>query len=168
MKKILFSVLLSGLLFAADNDLYDNGMSLDIGYRGVGIDSGLLYGFRFDRNLNTSEGTFNLDAMQFVTEYIQLNTIKNDYAVCLGGNALWYIENDEDWMPYLKIGLGTQVIVGKVATNASLYGTLGAGIEYQMRPDTSFVLDVADHYTSDKINNLKASIGLKYSFGQSY
>jgi hypothetical protein len=170
IKKIILAALMSVSLSAADNDLYDNAIGIYAGYGTVGDATSGLYGLRIDRNLNTSEGAFNLDAVQFALDYVALNTTAREYAVRIGANALWFVETNEDWMPFFKIGTGMQFFAGteEIEIGNHFYGTLGAGIEYQMRPDTSAVLEVVDHYTFAGENSLRASLGLKYSFGQSY
>ena len=170
MKKILIILVAIASLHAADNDLYDNAIALTMGYDGIGAYSGWGYGLRVDRNLNTSEGTFNLDAMQLAVDYVRLGTAQREYAVRVGANALWFIENDEEWMPFVKIGTGVQFFDGteKIAAGNYFFGTLGGGIEYQMRPDTSLVAEVVDHYSFAGENSLRAAVSLKYSFGQSY
>jgi len=171
MKKILLAMIV-GLTWmqAADNDLYDHAIGLYAGYGGTGDDSGAVYGLRIDQNLHTQEGIFNLDAVQFALDYAKLDGLERDYAVRIGGNVLWFSETDEAWMPFVKMGLGVQFFGGDGDNDLGdhFYGTLGGGIEYQMRPDTSVVGEIVDHLAFSGENTLRASVGLKYSFGQGY
>jgi hypothetical protein len=174
MKKIFLMMVLAGSLFAADNDLYDNSMSLNIGYGSTSVDpasySGVLYGFQFNRNLNTSEGTWNLDALQFAVDYANLNTTAREYTIRLGSNALWYVENNSDWTPFVKVGLGLQFFAGTSAIDLGnhFFGTLGVGLEYQVRGDTAIIGEFTDHISAAGENSMRLATGIKYSFGQSY
>jgi hypothetical protein len=171
MYRIIFIVVLTLFAHGADNDLYDNAVALHAGYGATEGDSGATYALSLDRNLHPyPEYAFSLDAVQFTLMYADLNTLLRQYVVRIGTNALWYFENDLSWMPYLKVGVGMQFFNGTepIAFGNHFYGTLGGGVEYQMRPDTSVVAELADHYTLTKENSLRASIGLKYSFGQEY
>ncbi len=174
MKKILLVVLLMGMLNAADNDLYDNSISVNIGYGSMSSDEetylGAVYGFQLNQNLNTSDGVWKIDALQFAIEYANLGTTERDYALRIGANALWYIENMSVWTPFVKGGLGLQYISGTedISGGNYFYGTLGAGVEYQLRGDTSVIGEVVDHISFSGENSLRLSVGLKYSFGQEY
>ena len=174
MKKILWVMALASMLFAADNDLYDNSLSLNIGYGSTSAKtstySGVLYGLQINRNLNISEGAWNIDALQFAIDYARLNTVGRDYAVRVGSNALWYIENNTEWTPFVKIGIGAQFFAGmaSIDTGNYFFGTLGAGLEYQLRGDTSIIGELTDHITGAGENTVRLAAGVKYSFGQSY
>ena len=174
MKKILLAALLAVSLHAADNDLYDNSISVNIGYGSTAATaatySGVIYGFQFNRNLNTSEGAWNLDALQLAVDYATLNTAARDYAVRIGLNGLWYIENYTEWTPYVKVGVGVQVTGGTASVPAGdyLFATLGGGLEYQLRGDTSLVGEFTDHITASGENSMRLAAGIKYSYGQSY
>ncbi len=174
MKKIFWVMSLTAALFAADNDLYDNALSLNVGYGSTAATaatySGATYGLQINRNLNISEGQWNIDALQFTLDYANLNTSRRDYAVRLGSNVMWYIENNTDWTPFVKTGLGVQVIAGTEAIDIGnfVYGTVGAGVELQLRGDTSLMTEFTDHYSASGENNMRLAAGLKYSFGQSY
>ena len=174
MKKIGMILAIAVSLYGADNDLYDNSISLNVGYASTSTTStpysGVNYGLQINRNLNTSEGAWNVDALQFSLTYANLNTAARDYALRLGSNALWYIENNSDWTPYVKTGLGLQFFsgTGKIDVANHFYGTLGAGLEYQMRGDTSLLAEVTDHLSASGENTVRLATGIKYSFGQSY
>ena len=174
MKKILLAALLATSLHAADNDLYDNSISVNIGYGSTAATaatySGVIYGFQFNRNLNTSEGAWNLDALQLAVDYATLNAAARDYTVRIGLNGLWYIENNTEWTPFIKTGVGLQYISGteSMAAGNYVFATLGAGIEYQLRGDTSIVGEFTDHITASGENSMRLAAGIKYSFGQSY
>jgi hypothetical protein len=174
IKKIILAALMSVSLSAADNDLYDNSVSLNIGYGSTGATattySGAIYGLQINRNLNTSEGAWNIDALQFAVDYANLNSTGREYAVRVGSNALWYIENNSDWTPFFKLGVGLQFFSGTAAIDAGNYffGTLGAGMELQLRGDTSLVGELTDHISATGENSLRLAVGVKYSFGQSY
>jgi hypothetical protein len=174
MKKIFLIGLLIGVLNAADNDLYDNSIAVNIGYGSMMADAqtytGVVYGFQLNRNLNTAEGAWKIDALQFVLEYASLNSAAREGALRVGANALWYIENMSVWTPFVKAGLGLQYISGteSIATGNSFYGTVGAGVEYQLRGDTSVIGEITDHISFSGENNVRLAVGLKYSFGQEY
>ena len=174
MKKIGMILAIAVSLYGADNDLYDNAVSLNVGYASTSATSasysGVNYGLQVNRNLNTSEGTWNVDALQFSLTYANLNTAARDYALRLGSNALWYIENYSDWTPYIKAGVGLQFVSGteEIAVGNHFYGTLGAGMEYQLRGDTSLLGEVTDHLSASGENTVRLAAGVKYSFGQSY
>ena len=170
----MFSMLLLASLHAADNDLYDNSVALDVGYASTTADaktySGVNYGLQINRNLNISEGAQNVDALQFTIDYANLNTVEREYAIRLGANAMWYLENNEAWTPFFKLGLGVQYTAGTADLNFGDYffGTLGAGMEYQMRGDVSWLVEVTDHISATGENTVRLATGLKYSFGQGY
>ena len=174
MKKIGMILVIAVSLYGADNDLYDNSISLNIGYASTLVTptsySGVNYGLQINRNLNTSEGTWNIDALQFALCYANLNTKAHDYALRLGSNALWYIENNSDWTPYIKAGVGLQFFSGtaKIDVANHFYGTLGAGLEYRIRGDMSLLGEVTDHLSTSGENTVRLAAGIKYSFGQSY
>ncbi len=175
MKKILFALSFFAILAnAADNDLYDYSMSFNLGYGSMSSPSttftGAVYGFEFNNNLNISEGAWKIDAMQFAIEYAKLNTVARDFALKVGGNLVWYAENMSDWTPFIKTGFGVQYISGDESISAGnyFYATLGAGVEYQLRGDTAVVGQFVDHLSFAGENSMRLSVGLKYSFGQSY
>ena len=174
MKKFMLFALLLSWANAADNDLYDNSIALNVGYASTAADattySGVTYGLQINQNLNVSEGAQNIDALQFTIDYANLNSYKREYALRLGSNALWYLENNEAWTPFFKAVLGVQFMSGMEDQDFGdhFFGTLGAGMEYQMRGDTSWVGEVTDHLSATGENTVRLSIGLKYSFGQGY
>jgi len=174
MKKIGMILAIAVSLYGADNDLYDNAISLNVGYASTEVKpktySGMNFGLQINRNLNISEGTWNIDALQFSLTYANLNTVARDYALRLGSNALWYIEDNSDWTPFLKAGVGLQFFSGTGTIDVSnhFYGTLGLGMEYQLRGDMSLLGEVTDHLSASGENTLRLATGIKYSFGQSY
>ncbi len=160
-------------LRAADHDLYDNAVAFDLGYAIVSADANSLYagksfGLMINRNLSGDDRSLSLDALQFAIHYAQLNDPQRDHTLSFGSNALWYMENLSNWTPYLKAGLGIQFFSDNavVETSDHFFGTVGGGIEYQLRGDTSVIGEVVDHRTFSSENTLKASVGIKYSFGQ--
>lgn len=174
MKKIGMILAIAVSLYGADNDLYDNSVSLTMGYASTSTTlatySGANYGLQINRNLNTSEGVWNIDALQFSLTYANLDTTARDYALRLGSNALWYVENNSDWTPYVKGGVGVQFFSGteKIDVGNHFYGTLGAGMEYLLRGDTSLFAEVTDHLSASGENTVRLLAGIQYSFGQSY
>jgi hypothetical protein len=175
MKKILLIGFLAGALHAADYDLYNNSVLVNIGYGYNGSEpsasyAGSVYGLAFNRNLGVAEGVWKIDALQFAIEYANLNTLQRDHAFRVGANALWYNDNMSDWTPFFKLGLGMQFVSGteSMAAGNYFYGTAGAGMEYQLRGDTAIVGELVDHITFAGENNMRLSVGLKYSFGQDY
>jgi hypothetical protein len=123
-----------------------------------------------NRNLNTSERTWNIDALQIPLHKAKLNSTAREYAVRLGSNALWYVENNSDWTPFVKLGLGLQFFAGTsdVELGNHFFGTLGAGLEYQVRGDTAIIGELTDHMSATGENTVRLATGIKYSFGQSY
>jgi len=175
MRKIFVLLsLAASLLSAADNDLYDNSISVNIGYGSMSAGSksysGMLYGLQFNRNMHYTEGALSIDALQFAVDYVKLNTAARDYSIRIGSNALWYIETESNWTPFVKVGAGIQVISGteKIAAGNYFFGTIGLGAEYQLRGDTSLIGEFTDHITFAGENSMRLAAGIKYSFGQSY
>ncbi len=167
-------MLLAVSLYAADNDLYNNSISLNLGYGLTTAEttaySGALYGFQFNCNLNTLDEAWRLDAWQLAVDYVKLNTTARDYTVRIGVNGLWYFENYTEWTPFVKMGAGLQITSGteELPVGDYLIGTLGGGIEYQIRGDTSLIGEWTDHMTATGENSVRLAAGIKYSFGQSY
>ena len=159
-------------LVAADHDLYNNSASLNLGYAIVSADPSLYAGKTLDlqinHNLSEGEESLNLDALQLTLTYTMLNDDERDHVFGIGGNVMWYAENFSDWTPYFKTGLGIQFFSGNETTETAdhFFGTVGGGIEYQLRGDTSIIGELVDRRTFSSENTLKASVGIKYSFGQ--
>ena len=174
MKKVLLVGLLIGLAHAGDNSLYDNSVALHIGYESTKGDknsySNMVYNLQINRNLDYSTGMLNIDAVQLDLEYATPGTKQRDYVLRGGANALWYMETMSEWTPYVKGGLGLQALNGttKMTSGDYAYGTVGAGVEYQIRGDASVVGEVSDHLSFAGENTARIATGLKYSFGQSY
>jgi len=183
MKKLLLIPFVALTLQAADNKLYDNAISLHVGYgstaAGSANYSGLFYGFAFDKTLYGSDQAWSVDAIQWTVEYAKLQSDAEnkvlakparEYALRLGANALWYIENYSNWTPFIKAGAGVQLLSGSETTKAGnyIFGTAGAGVEYQLRGDTAVVGQFTDQLTAAGENTLRLSVGLKYRFGQGF
>ncbi len=183
MKKIFLSVLLFGSLYAADNDLYNNSIILTGGYAinpaQSQLDNNFQWGLKYNMNRSTVDGSLSVDAIQLAINYSPNNTfqdsskgIKNGNTALwrVGINALWYIENDSDYTPYIIAGAGVQAFSDTSAwdNNNPLFATAGAGVEYQLRGDVSVGVELKDIYAGTKNNYVTGEIGIKYSFGQSY
>ena len=175
MRKIFVLLsLVASLLSAADNDLYDNSISVNIGYGTMSASAatygGANYGLQFNRNIHYGGNAWSIDALQFAVDYARLNNEARDYSIRIGSNALLYIETENNWTPFLKAGAGIQFIGGteKISAGNYFFGTLGAGLEYQLRGDTSLIGEFTDHITFAGENNMRLALGIKYSFGQSY
>jgi len=174
MKKIIISMALAASLYAADNNLYDNSVAVTIGHvttrSSAKSYSGASYGIQINRNLNTSEGARNIDALQFTYDYANLDTPGREYAILLGTNALWYLENNQEWTPFFKLGMGIKFGPGsaKGQFGDHFFATFGVGMEYLIRGDISWMAELTDHAAVSGENTVRLSMGIKYSFGQGY
>lgn len=183
MKKLLLAGVLSASIYAADNDLYNNSVSLTGGYSintaESDLDNDTNIGMRYNYNRDTDEGTIDVDSIQFAYDHTGDDTYQNpskgvkDGKTSIdrfGANAVWYIENDSDITPYALAGAGIQVLGDDPAkdTNNVLFGAVGAGAEYQLRGDMSVVAEGKALFAGDNQAYLMSNVGFKYSFGQNY
>jgi len=183
MKKLFLALLASVSLFAADHNLYNHALSLAGGYAVNSsesrLDNAFLLGLKYNYNRATVEGSVDIDAIQLAFEYsgdtVYQNPAKgivdgetNVYR--LGVNALWYIENDSDFTPYLLLGAGVQFFEEDAAkdSNNALFAAIGAGVEYQLRGDFSVVAEGKAIFAGDDSSYFLGTVGVKYSFGQNY
>ena len=183
MKKLFLAALASVSLFAADHNLYNHSIGLVGGYAVNSSESQLdneyTMGLRYHYNRSTVEGSIDIDAIEFAFDYSG-NTVYQNIAkgvingetdvYRLGVNALWYIENDSDFTPYLLLGAGLQFFEESAAedSNNALFAAVGAGVEYQLRGDFSVVAEGKGIFAGDDSSYFLGSVGIKYSFGQNY
>jgi hypothetical protein len=183
MKKIFLAVLATLSLTAADHNLYNHSLSIVGGYAinssETRLDNELSWGLRYHYNRATVEGSVDIDAIQFAFDYTGDNLFQNPAEGIvdgktniyrLGANALWYIENDSDFTPFLLLGGGVQFFEESAAkeSNNALFATVGAGVEYQLRGDFSVVAEAKGVFAGDDSSYFIGSVGVKYSFGQNY
>ena len=183
MKKLLLAVLTTLSLSAADHNLYNHSLSIIGGYAinssETRLDNELSWGLRYHYNRATVEGSVDVDAIEFAFDYsgdtLYQNPAKgivdgktNIYR--LGVNALWYVENDSDFTPYLLLGAGVQLLEEDAAeeSNNALFAAVGAGVEYQLRGDFSVVAEGKAVFAGDDSSYFLGTAGVKYSFGQNY
>ncbi len=183
MKKLLLAILASISLFAADHNLYNSSLFLVGGYAinssETNLDNDPSWGFRYNYNRATVEGNIDIDAIQFAFDYSgdtifqnpTVGIVDGETSVFrIGANALWYIENDSDFTPFVLLGVGFQGFGENEAedTNNAIFGTVGAGAEYQLRGDFSVVAEGKALFAGDDSTYFTTNVGFKYSFGQNY
>ncbi len=183
MKKLFLATLASVSVFAADHNLYNHSLEMLGGYAVNSTESRLdnasSLGLRYHYNRSTVEGSVDIDAVELAFDYSG-NTVYQNPAkgivdgktdiYRLGVNALWYMENDSDFTPYLLLGAGAQFFEEGAAkdSNNALFAAVGAGVEYQLRGDFSVVAEAKGIFAGDDSSYFLGSVGLKYSFGQNY
>jgi len=183
MKKMFLAGLASLSLYAADHNLYNHSLSIVGGYsinsEESNLDDEVSWGIRYNYNRATVEGSIDIDAIQFAFDYTGDNVFNNlDKGIIEGKtniykfatNALWYIENDSDFTPFILLGAGVQFFEEDAAEdrNNALFVTVGAGVEYQLRGDFSVVAEGKGMFAGDDSSYFLGSVGVKYSFGQNY
>ncbi len=183
MKKVFLAILATLSLSAADHNLYNHALSLAGGYAVNSsesrLDNASLLGLRYNYNRATVEGSIDIDAIGLAFDYSGNAVYQNPAegivdgetnVYRLGINALWYIENDSDFTPYLLLGAGVQFFEEAAAedSNNALFGSVGAGVEYQLRGDFSVVAEAKELFAGDDSNYFLGTVGIKYSFGQNY
>jgi len=170
-------------LSAADHNLYNHSLSIAGGYAisssETRLDNELSWGLRYHYNRATVEGSVDVDAIEFAFDYSPDTLFQNPSKGIvdgktniyrLGANALWYIENDSDFTPYLLLGAGIQFFEEDAAkeSNSALFAAIGAGVEYQLRGDFSVVAEGKALFAGDDSSYFLGTVGVKYSFGQNY
>jgi len=183
MKKLFLAILLIFSLYGADHNLYNNSISLVGGYTVNSSESRLdnegMLGLRFHYNRATVEGSIDIDALELAFDYVADTVYQNPSLGIIDGktdiyrigvNALWYMENDSDFTPFLSLGLGAQFFEESAAedSNNALFGAVGAGVEYQLRGDFSVVAEGKGMFAGDDASYFSTTVGIKYSFGQNY
>jgi len=172
MKKIFLALCMVWTLQAADHDLYNHSLEA-VGSYSFNDDDMLLednwgWGLRYNYNVSTVEA-WEIDAYQVSFDYqcSEKYTLGDKSAVWrLGVNALWYMDNPSELTPFALVGFGGQFFTNEShGTVNGLFGTIGGGVEYQMRGDFSIVGETKYLYSGDE-SALVTSIGIKYSFGQ--
>jgi len=183
MKKLLLAGIATFSLYSADHNLYNHSLSLVGGYAVNSsesrLDNEFSWGLRYHYNRSTVEGGIDVDAIEVAFDYSADTLYQNPAKAIvdgktdiyrLGANALWYLENDSDFTPFFLVGAGLQFFSESNAEdmNNVLFGTIGAGVEYQLRGDFSAVAEVKAHFAGDDSSYVVGSVGVKYSFGQNY
>jgi len=183
MKKLFLATLATLSLYAADHNLYNSSLSLVGGYAVNSSESRLdnegTLGLRYHYNRATVEGGIDIDAIEFAFDYISDNLYQNPAKGIVdgksniyrfGASALWYAENDSDFTPFVSLGLGFQLFEENAAedSNNALFGAVAAGVEYQLRGDFAVVAEGKGMFAGDDATYFSSTVGIKYSFGQSY
>jgi len=183
MKKLFLATLATLSLYAADHNLYNSSLSLIGGYAVNSsesrLDNEMAFGLRYHYNRATVEGSVDIDAIEVAFDYIGDNIYQNpsrgivdgkSNIYRLGANALWYVENDSDFTPFVSLGLGVQFFEEDAAedTNNAMFGAVAAGVEYQLRGDFSVVAEGKGMFAGDDSSYFSSTVGVKYSFGQNY
>jgi OOP family OmpA-OmpF porin len=175
MKKVLMMLFLIAELFGADHDLYDRSIALTTHYSFNDYDMDIKdsggWGFRYTSNKSTENfwevGGYQL-SFDYTSEadYISVpNAKSNIYR--FGGNLLWYFDNDSQFTPFALVGAGIEIFGdAKRDLDNGIFGTVGGGVEYQLRGDLSFLAEGKWFYGGEEEESLVTSFGLKYSFGQ--
>jgi len=130
--------ILTGLLIlkliGADHDLYDKSLSVTGHYSfneyDMDIKDSWGWGFRFNANQSTYN-IWDIGAYQFSfdytteSDYISIPSVKsNIYRI--GGNLLWYFDNDSQMTPFALIGVGIEFWrTRKIDFDNGIFGTLG-------------------------------------------
>ncbi len=183
MKKLFLLLLTSLSLFSADHNLYNHSLSVAGGYAvnssETRLDNEFTWGLRYNYNRSTVEGSVDIDAVQLAFDYSGDTTYQNPAKGIVDGktnvyrvgiNALWYLENDSDFTPYLLLGAGVQFFEEAAAedSNNAFFASVGAGVEYQLRGDFSVVAEGKALFAGDDSSYFLGTVGVKYSFGQNY
>jgi len=183
MKKLFLAGLATLSLSAADHNLYNNAFAIVGGYAinssESRLDNEASWGLRYHYNRATVEGSVDIDALELAFDYVGDGTYQNpakgivdgqSNIYRIGANALWYMENDSDFTPYVLLGAGVQFFGEDAAEDANnaLFGTVGVGMEYQLRGDFSVVAEGKGLFAGDEASYFLGSVGFKYSFGQNY
>lgn len=181
LKKIILASLATVSLFGANHSLYKNSFEVVGGYTINSTESELSnntsWGIRLNVNRDTPPDTIDMDAFQFTFDYSgdteyhnsEIGLSSGDTGIFrVGANAMWYWDNDYDLTPYAIAGFGMQMFgEDDVNDNNSIFfGTLGLGVEYQVRGDFSLVAEAKTMLTANDTYYTTGSLGVKYSFGQ--
>jgi len=178
MRKIALSTIalftLSSNINAADPSLFPSSVTLMGGYTISSKESRLnnnhSYSFRFTQN-DFGIDNFGLGAFQLALDYTPDITYKDNAekttSIKFGPNLLWYVSGSSELTPYLLMGLGIEHLSNPTGgfNTLDFYANAGAGIEYQLRSDISFIGEAKYSYSDQKRKGTTMSCGLKFSFG---
>jgi len=179
MRKIALSLVvafftLSSNLNAADPSLYPSSVSFLGGYTVSSEDSRLnnnhSYSFRFTQN-DFGIDNFGLGAFQLALDYTPDISYKDSNEITtsikFGPNLIWYLDSTSEITPYLLVGGGVEHLSNPTGgfNTLDFYANGGAGFEYQLRSDISFVGEAKYSYSDEKRKGTTMSAGLKFSFG---
>ena len=176
MKKILLiSAFVSGLLYSGDHDMYPSALEVTLGYssnsKGTGLANSSIQGIRYNQNIYNSS-PFAVDAYQVALDIASPEYLESDGSTTmfrLGGNMLWYIDNQSNLTPFFLLGAGFNYL-SELDPKAdqqtfSLYSNVGGGVEIQLRNDIALVGEAKYIYEDPKRKFLNTNLGLKFSFG---
>jgi len=176
MKKLaLISAILSGLLFAGDHDMYPNSVAITLGYssnsKGTGFENSSVHGIRYNQNIFNAS-PFAVDAYQVSLDLASPEYLSSDGSTTqlrLGGNMLWYLDNQSNMTPFFLLGAGfsyiTELDPKADQKSLSLYSNIGGGVEFQIRDDIAFFGEAKYIYEDPKRKYLNTNVGVKFSFG---
>jgi len=173
MKRVFAIALLAVSLEAADHSLYNHSVEIVGGYgfdsSATHLDDDWSFGFRYNYNMETYS-MWEPGAFQFAFDYMwsdSYNNVALDTSVTrFGTNILWYADNDSDITPFLMVGGGLQFFSEERNGNEDgAFGTLGGGVEYQLRGDFSVMAEGKWMYAGSGHEHLLTNFGMKYSFG---
>jgi hypothetical protein len=175
MKKLLGVLLFFSTLFGADHDLYNKSLSFTGHYSFNDYDMDIKdswgWGVKLNSNKSTNDiwevGAYQL-SFDYTSEanYISTPEAKSDI-YRFGGNLLWYFDNDSQFTPYALAGIGLEIFGNKENNlDNGLFGTLGGGLEYQLRGDFALMAEGKWFYGGEEEKSMVTSVGVKYSFGQ--
>ena len=174
MKKVLL-IILTLNLFGADHDLYDNSVAITGHYSFNNYDMDIKdssgWGLRVTSN-KTTQNFWEVGGYQLSFDY----TTKSNYISIpdaksniyrFGGNLLWYFDNESPITPFALAGVGVEFFGDqRESVDNGVFGTLGGGVEYQLRGDLSVLAEGKWFYGGDVEQSFVTSFGVKYSFGQ--
>jgi opacity protein-like surface antigen len=178
MKKLALSTLaffaLGNTISAADPSLFPSAVTMMGGYTIAAEESRLnnnrSYSFRFTQN-DFGVDNFGLGAFQLALDYTPDASYKDNNSkttsIKFGPNLLWYLSNSSELTPYLLMGLGVEHLSNPTGgfNTLDFYANGGAGFEYQLRSDISFVGEAKYSYSDQKRKGTTMGCGLKFSFG---
>jgi len=176
MKKILLSTLvIATSIFAADHDMYPNSI---IGFIGRSLNSSsnnledsTIHGFRYNQNIYNATHSFSIDAYQLAFDAgagVGYKDSDDDtYFFRLGGNLLWYVDNQSNLTPFVLLGAGVSYFSNPKdpQTTFSIYSNAGGGVEMQVRNDMALVGEAKYVYEGPNRRSVNTNVGFKFSFG---
>jgi len=171
---ILVVSIIGGIsLSAADHDLYRYSVSATGGFSinssDTHLDNGLNLGLRYTQNVPTSY-PWEVGAYQFSFDYsgdTDYNNGAGETSISrFGVNLLWFMDNQSEITPFLLAGTGLEFFSNEADNDDGLFGTIGGGVEYQIKGDLSFLAEGKWIYAGDNDSYFLTNFGIKYSFGQ--
>jgi len=177
MKKIILSSLIAfTALSAADHDMYPNSI---IGFIGRSLTSSsnnledsTIHGFRYNQNIYNAPNSFSIDSYQIAFDAGAAVGYKDNdedtYFFRLGGNLLWYLDNQSNLTPFVLLGAGVSYFSNPQdpQTSFSLFTNAGGGVEMQIRNDMALVGEAKYIYEGPDRRSFNTNVGFKFSFGE--